>query len=295
MTMRYNSKQLGWQLLVLFITGSLLGATGVARADALRAQAGSVATRATGETGAVRGDRVNVRARPDTKAEVVAQLNKGDVVTILGREGAGQEEWLRIAMPASAKCYVSAKLIADGVVTGDKVNVRCGPGTNFRDVGKVAKGERLQVIKTEGEWAQIKPTAGCSAWVAAQFVEITVAPPPAPSVPATEIVPPPVPLVSPQPAPPTVELVNVQPDVIVSVVTKSGFLKVVAEPVKAPAAYELMTAEVGGLAHRIAYLESPDQSLAKFVGKEVRVIGNQRWRKGDREPVIVAERVERIW
>jgi hypothetical protein len=35
--------------------------------------------------------------------------------------------------------------------------------------------------------------------------------------------------------------------------------------------------------------------LAKFAGKHVRVMGNQRWHKGDRDPVIVAERVERVW
>jgi len=275
------------------LAGGMIVAAAAAHADALRVQAVPALPALPGGTGTVKGDRVNVRTRPETKAEVVAQLNKGDTVTILGRQGAGKDEWLKIAMPASAKCYVSAKLLADGVTTGDRINVRCGPGTNYRDVGKLAKGDRVEVVKTEGEWAQIKPTAACSAWIAAQFVDVAPEPTPTPTA-VPEVVTPPV-AMTPQPAPPAIQLMDVNPDVIVGYVAKSGVLQAVAEPTKAPAAYELMTDRVGGLVHRIAYVESPDKNLAKFVGKPVRVLGNQRWRKGDRDPVIVADRVERVW
>lgn len=263
-----------------------------ARADALRAQAPPALPALTTAQGTVRGDRVNVRARADAKSEVVAQLNKGDTVEILGRQGADKNEWLRIAVPASGKCYVSAKLVADGVATTDKVNVRCGPGINFHDLGKLAKGESVAVVKKDGDWAQIKPTAGCSAWVSAQFVEVLAAPAPAPA-PVAEVVTPPV-VAIPQPAPPAVQMVDVNPDVIVSYVTKDGILKTVVDSA-APAAYELMTEEIGGREYRIAYLESAEKNLGRFVGKHVRVLGNERWRRGDRDPVIVAERVERVW
>jgi hypothetical protein len=44
----------------------------------------------------------------------------------------------------------------------------------------------------------------------------------------------------------------------------------------------------------MAYLETSETNLKKFEGKHVRVTGNQRWRKGDRYPVIAIERIDRV-
>jgi hypothetical protein len=47
--------------------------------------------------------------------------------------------------------------------------------------------------------------------------------------------------------------------------------------------------------HRIAYLEMNIKDLLKYEGKHVRILGNLRWRRGDRYPVIVVERIEPVW
>jgi uncharacterized protein YgiM (DUF1202 family) len=270
------------------LAGVAVLAAAAAQADMLRVEAPPALPALAASQGTLKADKVNVRSRPDTKSEVIIQLNKGDTVEILGRQGEGKNEWLKIALPAKAKCYVSSKLIADGAVTTDGVNVRCGPGTNFKEVGKLAKGARVEVVAKSGDWTQIKPTASCSGWIAAQFVDVAPAP-----VQPPEVVTPPVAAVP--PAPPAVQVTDVNPDVLVSYVVKNGILKAVADRAKEPAAYELMTEEVGGREYRIAYVESTDKNLAKLVNKPVRVMGNQRWRKGERDPVIVAERIERAW
>src|ERR1044071_3178620 len=69
--------------------------------------------------GTVTGDRVNIRARADKNAEGVAQLAKGDSVEALDHKG----DWLKIALPASAKCYVASKFLADGAATSDAINI----------------------------------------------------------------------------------------------------------------------------------------------------------------------------
>jgi uncharacterized protein YgiM (DUF1202 family) len=258
--------------------------------------------------GAVKGNRCNVRSRPSTSAEVVAQLHKGDTVEVLERKSAGERdkpmEWLRIVLPATAKCYVSAKHLADGVVDADDLNVRCGPGANYRDVGKLAKGTKVEVVATKGEWTQIKPTPQCSGWIAAELVDVEPAAAPSvmpavPSAPPTvnmpEIVTPPVaapvpPAATPVPA---VSVVNIDPDVAVAYVVKDGYLHAVTDS-NAPAAYELRTQETDRLSFRMAYLETSETNLKKFEGKHVRVTGNQRWRKGDRYPVIAIERIDRV-
>ena len=51
-----------------------------------------------GWSGQVTGDRINVRAAPATTEPIVAKLEKGQVVRVLGRHG----KWLRVQLPKTA-------------------------------------------------------------------------------------------------------------------------------------------------------------------------------------------------
>jgi SH3-like domain-containing protein len=244
----------------------------------------------TGGKGTVLKHNVNVRSRPDKSAEVMAQLKKGDTVDVKERKG----EWLRIAAPASAKCYVASKLVQSGSAAGEVINIRCGPGTNFRDIGKLAKGDKLEVVETKGEWTQIKPTAGCAGWVAAELVEVAEpTPPPAPiQTSEAPLLPPPSPMPAAIAQP--VQIVNPVAEVQIQYIVKDGILAVVKDA-SAPGPYVLMTPDVMGRQYIVAYLESSQSNLSRFDGKHVRVMGNQRWKHGDRYPVIVIERCDRVW
>jgi uncharacterized protein YgiM (DUF1202 family) len=250
--------------------------------------------------GTVKGQRSNVRSRPSLNSEVISQLHKGESVDVLERKTVTEREkpmdWLRIALPATAKCFVSTKHLTDGAANVENLNVRCGPGSNYRDVGKLSKGTKVEVVEKKGEWAQIRPTPECSGWIAAELVDIeTASRAPAPAVNGTDIVTPPVAVSSaPAPAAPAVSVVNADPDIMVTYVVKEGYVGAVNEP-KAPAAFELRTAEVDRLSFRVAYLETSDTNLKKFEGKHVRVVGTQRWRKGERYPVVAIERIDRVW
>jgi uncharacterized protein YgiM (DUF1202 family) len=259
------------------------------------------------EQGTVLKNRSNVRARPSTTAEVITQLKQGDAVDVIEHksvtEGGKTRDWLRIALPATAKCYVASKLLQDGVVTGDAVNIRSGPGTNYRELGKLAKGDRVEVTGTKGDWTEIKPTENCSAWIAGELVEVqaaAAAEPPASAAPAPiapEVTTPPVaaPSTSAMPAAPAISIVSTDPDVITRYVVRDGVLRAVAEGAQAPGAYELVTLPVDRLQHRICYVEVPELQIEKYVNKRVRVFGNERWRRGDRWPVLAADRVDRAW
>jgi uncharacterized protein YraI len=253
------------------------------------------------ERGTVKGERSNVRSRPTLHSEVVTQLHKGEAVDVLERRTVTEHdksmEWLRIALPETAKCYVSAKHVVDDAADVDNLNVRCGPGSSYRDIGKLAKGTKVEIVQKKGDWAQIKPTTDCSGWIAAELVDVQVAPAPvaspepAPSANSGEIVTPPV------AAPvggPSVSVVNTEPDVLVTYVVKDGYLASVTES-NAPAAFELRTPEVDRLSFRIAYLEAPGLTLTKYGGKHIRIVGTQRWHKGDRYPVISIERIDMVW
>ena len=241
----------------------------------------------------MKGDRSNVRSRPSLHSEVVAQLRKGETVDVLEHKTVSEREksmdWLRVALPPSAKCYVSAKHLTDGTVNVEDLNVRCGPGSSYREVGKLPKGTRVDVVGKKGDWAQIQPTTQCSGWVAAELVQVEVVPPPAPAASAS-----PSEIVTPAVAAPAVSVVNTDPDVLVTYAVKDGYLWPVNEP-NAPAPFELRTPIVDRISFRVAYLEAPEMNLTKFEGKHVRLVGTQRWKKGDRYPVITVERIDMVW
>jgi len=261
-----------------------LVATATVWGDSMLVQA---APAPSGGRGTVLKDRVNVRSRADKSSEVVAQVSKGEALDVLERKG----EWLHVALPPSSKCYVSAKLTKDGASTADAVNVRCGPNANHDIVGKLAKGEKVEVVKAQGEWSQIKPTAHCTGWIAAEYVELALPPPvvtaPAAALPASPAPEAPVPL--------GIKPVESEPEVHIKYVVKDGFLQTVKDESNPPATCELRTDEVGGRSYRIAYLETTEKNLVRYEGKHVRVLGNERWRKTDRYPVIAVERIDMVW
>jgi SH3-like domain-containing protein len=273
------------------LSTALLMANAV-RADSFVVQATAPTPLPAGSHGTVLKDKVNVRARGNKTAEIVSQLNKGDSVEIVEHKG----EWLVIALPASAKCYVSAKFVKDGAATSDAINIRCGPGTNYKDVGKLAKGEKVEVVEAKGEWTQIKPTPHCTGWVASELVEITAPTPPPPApITTSEVVTPPVSLPPAVSAPLSPMKPAEQEEVHVRYVVKDGFLQAVKDATNAPASYELMTEEVDRRQYRIAYLETTEKNLARYEGKHVRVFGNERWARNERYPVIAVERIDMIW
>jgi uncharacterized protein YraI len=59
-------------------------------------------------------------------------------------------------------------------VIGNDVHVRSGPGTNFYHCGKLYRGDRVQVLKSQQGWSCIVPPPGCFSWVAMQYVSINM-------------------------------------------------------------------------------------------------------------------------
>ena len=102
------------------------------------------------EAGIVSGDRVNVRARASLIGERVAQLRKGDKVTVLAKVTVAPPrkgeptDWLKIAMPAAGQTWVHLSFVKEGKVTAKKLNVRAGGSERFSIVGRLAKGNAVE-------------------------------------------------------------------------------------------------------------------------------------------------------
>ena len=129
-------------------------------------------------TGTVSADRVNVRARASLIGERVAQLRKGDQVTVLAKVTVAPPrkgepaDWLKIAMPAAGQTWVHMSFVKEGKVTAKKLNVRAGGSERFSIIGRLAKGDAVKEKRTAGDWIEIEHPAGAHAYVAAKFIEL---------------------------------------------------------------------------------------------------------------------------
>ena len=65
----------------------------------------------------------------------------------------------------------------DAQITGDRVKIRSGPGTNFYHCGFLNKGDRVKVVARQFSWSRIVPPAGCFSWISMQYVKIDPANP----------------------------------------------------------------------------------------------------------------------
>lgn len=247
----------------------------------------------------VTGDRVNLRARPDPESEVVGQLSSGTALTARSL----QEDWVEVAAPESVDGWVSAEYVEAGVVRAERLNVRGGPGVNYREIGFFSRGEAVSVRGAFGEWLKIAPPANASLWVHRQFVQAPPPPKPAPPPPRPASAPepgpaarvPPIPpppdpaaaITAPPPPPADLKLADapgqgrrVQREGIVRA-TRGWFTRT-------PARFQLVS-ETDGPPAPICYLRGDSEQLASFRDRRLRVQGREYLVEGDPLPVVVVD------
>jgi SH3-like domain-containing protein len=55
-------------------------------------------------------------------------------------------------------------------ITGDNVNIRSGPGTQYYPCGRLNKGDKVKVVSERFGWSRVVPPAGSFSWISTQFV-----------------------------------------------------------------------------------------------------------------------------
>jgi uncharacterized protein YgiM (DUF1202 family) len=149
-----------------------------------------------GQAGAVTGNNVNVRSGPGTSYGVVGQRNKGDKVTVYETKKVGSLTWGKIDGGWIAMKYVKLSATENeetegqmGTVTGKAINVRSGPGTNYKVVGYRYKGNRVTIYETKkvgsSTWGRMN-----DGWIAMSYVKLDQPLPETPAEPTTPSTPP---------------------------------------------------------------------------------------------------------
>ncbi len=145
--------------------------------------------------GIITGDEVNLRSGPDTGYAIVGKATLSQTVQILGRNSKGN--WWQICClnPQKESAWISAEFVQPtlpltntlaaapviefpatltGVISGGQINLRSGPGTDYKLLGDINEGTSVELIgrSEDGNWWQIKYPAAEEnvAWVYTRYV-----------------------------------------------------------------------------------------------------------------------------
>ncbi len=116
--------------------------------------------------GTITGSTVNLREGTSTSTAVITTLKEGAKVKVVGSEN----EWVKVEADGKTGYVHSDYILIDGAVTteatqaaatmtgtitGSTVNVRKGAGTSYSVIGKLVKGDVVDVIEQGATWTKI--------------------------------------------------------------------------------------------------------------------------------------------
>jgi SH3-like domain-containing protein len=122
----------------------------------------------------VTADNVNLRAKPQLTAEVLAQVHYDE--QLAAREIG--EEWIEVATPAAVDLWISKDYVQqpDNVIGARRVNVRAGPSINYNIVDTLERGTPVEPRGELDGWLKIAPPPTTHLWIHRDYVEIPSAP-----------------------------------------------------------------------------------------------------------------------
>jgi uncharacterized protein YgiM (DUF1202 family) len=117
----------------------------------------------------ISGDNINMRSGPGEKYRVIWELGKGFPLRVIEQKG----NWLKVSDFEGDTGWVYKKLTSDSPhlivkVHKDKkkkINIRTGPGTNYRIAGKAYYGVVFKTLKRDKDWVQVRHENGLTGWI----------------------------------------------------------------------------------------------------------------------------------
>lgn len=131
-------------------------------------------------------DVINVRVGPGTNYTKIGTILKGEKINIIG--ASSDKKWYKFKNSAYADAWMSASYVAidatipeipystpkQGKVTARSgLNVRTGPGTNYKVIGALSYGSTLSIVASskDNKWYRVT-TGTYNGWVSASYVEV---------------------------------------------------------------------------------------------------------------------------
>ena len=162
----------GWILMDYVKTGNTTNNTTNTNEEKPNSNIGGNGSTTVQFKGIVTATELNIRSTASTDGERVGGLKYGARVEILeksGNWGRTKDGW--ISLDYVYQDGTTGKKTAKGIVTGDQLNIRSGPGTGYASVGSLNYGDRVVILE---QFTYNGTTWGCTknGWISLTYVFI---------------------------------------------------------------------------------------------------------------------------
>jgi len=106
---------------------------------------------------------------PGTHTDVLWQLERGCPLQVLQRKGG----WLQVRDFENDKGWVARALTGQTphhIVKAEVANIRGGPGTGYRIVGKAERYDLMRTRAARSGWVRVESGAGVSGWMSKRLL-----------------------------------------------------------------------------------------------------------------------------
>ncbi len=123
----------------------------------------------TAFTGKVKGKKVRLRANADLDSRVVKELERGEMISIVGEKG----DFYAVEAPENVKAYVFRSFVLDNVIEANRVNVRLEPDLEAPVISHLNSGDKIQgsICPSNSKWLEIAPPAQTRFYVAKEYID----------------------------------------------------------------------------------------------------------------------------
>lgn len=114
-------------------------------------------------------NEINMRTGAGTQHEPLWLLSRGYPLQVIGTRG----KWVKVRDFENDEGWVYRPLTAarpHHVVKASIANVRSGPSTRTRVVGKLAYGEVVRTLEKRSGWVKVRHESGVKGWIARRLL-----------------------------------------------------------------------------------------------------------------------------
>lgn len=159
------------RIVTYFLTAAIASASPIICEEVKKEETAAVQPKKTFEpfTGKVGRNKVRLRAQPTTDSAVIRELNRNDLIIILGET----EDFYTVQPFKESKGYVYRTYVLDNIVEGNRVNVRLKPDLESPVIAQLNAGDRIEgkVDAANPKWLEITAPESTRFYVAKEFIE----------------------------------------------------------------------------------------------------------------------------
>lgn len=125
-------------------------------------------------TGKIKGNKVRLRLQPDLECQVLRELSKNDLVSVVDEEG----DFWAIKAPDDIKAYIFRSFVLDNTVEGNRVNIRLHPSLDAPIIGHLNAGDKVKgtVSSLNNKWLEIPTPQNTKFYIAKEYVLVAGGP-----------------------------------------------------------------------------------------------------------------------